>query len=248
MTASWSLDKVGPLCRSVEDCALVLAAIQGADGKDLTVQDVPFNWAATLDVKSLRVGYLKKAFVNTRQSPQTDANDAAALSAIRHLGVSLVEMDLPEHSWLSPRDIQFSEMNAALKDPYQTRPADVIRQDRVTRLNGVRLFPASDYLDANRVRMLLMQELAGMMSEVDVYIVPIRLRRLHAQPGRRGAYGRREPGGPAVDRRAARVRRKGTPDEPHLRRSRVRRSRDAGACEGLSRPDRVAPETSEAMR
>src|SRR6185436_4892745 len=137
MTASWSLDKVGPMCRSVEDCALVLAAIQGPDGKDLTVQDVPFNWDATREVKSLRVGYLKRAFVDTRQTAQTDANDAAALAALRRLGVSLVEVDLPEHAWLSPRDIQFSEMNAALKDPYQTQPAALIRQDRLKRLHAM---------------------------------------------------------------------------------------------------------------
>jgi len=172
MTASWSLDKVGPMCRSVEDCALVLAAIQGPDGKDLTVQDVPFNWDATREVKSLRVGYLKRAFVDTRQTAQTDANDAAALAALRRLGVSLVEVDLPEHAWLSPRDIQFSEMNAALKDPYQTQPAALIRQDRLKRLHAMRLFPASDYLDANRIRLLLMQDFARLMSEVDVYVVP----------------------------------------------------------------------------
>jgi Asp-tRNA(Asn)/Glu-tRNA(Gln) amidotransferase A subunit family amidase len=172
MTASWTLDKVGPLCRSVEDCALVLAAIEGPDGKDLTVQDVPFNWDATREVKTLRVGYLKKAFVDTRQTPKTDANDTAALAALRRLGASLIEVDLPEHAWLSPRDIQFSEMNAALKDPYQTRPSELVRQDRVKRLNGSRLFPATDYLDANRIRLLLMQELARLTSDVDAYVVP----------------------------------------------------------------------------
>ena len=172
MTASWSLDKVGPLCRSVEDCALVLAAIQGSDNKDLTVQDVPFNWDATRDAKTLRVGYLKKAFVDTRQSAQTDANDGAALAALKRLGVSLVAVDLPEHAWLLPRDIQFSEMNAALKDPYETRPTEVIRQDRLKRLHAIRLFPATDYLDANRIRLLLMREFARLLSEVDVYVVP----------------------------------------------------------------------------
>jgi Asp-tRNA(Asn)/Glu-tRNA(Gln) amidotransferase A subunit family amidase len=172
MTLSWTLDKVGPICRSVEDCALVLAAIEGPDDKDLSVQDVPFNWDAELDVKKLRVGYLKKAFVDTRQTAQTNANDAAALEALRRLGITLVEVDLPEHAWLSPRAIQWSEANAALKDPYQTRPAEVIRQDRLTRFNSVRLFPATDYLEANRVRLLLMQEMDRMMRDVDVYVVP----------------------------------------------------------------------------
>jgi len=57
MALSWSMDKIGPLCRTVEDCALVFAAIQGTDGKDPTVRDVPFDWDATLPISSLRVGY-----------------------------------------------------------------------------------------------------------------------------------------------------------------------------------------------
>src|SRR5205085_9636786 len=75
MALSWSLDKIGPMCRSVEDCALVLAAIQGPDDRDLSLQDVPFHWDAALDVRKLRVGYLKAAFEKTNQTPKTDAND-----------------------------------------------------------------------------------------------------------------------------------------------------------------------------
>jgi Asp-tRNA(Asn)/Glu-tRNA(Gln) amidotransferase A subunit family amidase len=172
MTLSWTLDKVGPMCRAVEDCALVLMAIQGSDGQDLSVQDVPFNWDAGLDIRKLRAGYLKAAFSNTGQTAQTDANDAAALEQLRKLGVSLVPLDLPEHSWLSPRMIQWPEMNAALKDPFQTRPAEVLRQDRVVNLNAARLIPASDYLEANRIRGELMREMARILSEVDAYVVP----------------------------------------------------------------------------
>src|SRR5262249_26815131 len=62
MALSWTMDKLGPICRSVEDCALVLDAIQGPDGHDRTVHDAAFNWDAELDWKKLRVGYLKKDF------------------------------------------------------------------------------------------------------------------------------------------------------------------------------------------
>jgi len=172
MTLSWSLDKVGAMCRSVEDCALVLAAIQGPDDRDMSVHDVPFNWNARLDVRTLRVGYLTSAFSATNQSRQTDANDAAALEKIRSLGLSLVPIELPAHASAPLRAIQFSEMNAALKDPYYTRPTEVIRQDRVVNMHAARLMPASDYLDATRVRSLLMQEMADIMSKVDVYIAP----------------------------------------------------------------------------
>lgn len=72
MALSWSMDKLGPICRSVEDCALVLTAIHGLDGKDRSVKNAAFNWDAELDWKKLRVGYLKSDFERTPQ-PQEDA-------------------------------------------------------------------------------------------------------------------------------------------------------------------------------
>lgn len=172
MALSWSLDKVGPMCRAVEDCALVLAAAQGPDDKDLSVQNVPFNWDASLDIRKLRVGYLKASFSNTHQTDQVNANDAAALEKLRSLGISLIEIELPEHASLDPDLIIWGEANAALKDPIQLQPATLVRQDRVLRQNAVRLLPAQEYLDANRVRTLLMREMARVMSKVDVYVVP----------------------------------------------------------------------------
>jgi Asp-tRNA(Asn)/Glu-tRNA(Gln) amidotransferase A subunit family amidase len=148
MALSWSLDKIGPMCRSVEDCALVLAAIQGPDDRDLSVQDVPFNWDAKLDIRKLRVGYLKAAFTNTKQTPQTDANDAAALDKLRSLGVTLREIALPAHADLSIGLVIWGEGSAALHDPIRTQPADLVRQDRVARSNSYRLLPAAEYLDA----------------------------------------------------------------------------------------------------
>lgn len=172
MALSWSLDKVGPMCRSVEDAALVLAAIQGPDDHDLSVQDVPFNWDASLDIRTLRVGYLKAAFDDTRQSPQTDANDRAALDVLRKLGVSLVEVALPAYENLDATLIIYGEGDAALKDPIEMQPANLARQDRVIGQNALRLLPAADYMDANRRRTLLMREMARMMSTIDVYVAP----------------------------------------------------------------------------
>jgi len=70
MALSWSMDKLGPICRTVEDCALVLEAIQGPDGHDRTVHSVAFNWDANLDWKHLRIGYLKADFEHKPQQPQ----------------------------------------------------------------------------------------------------------------------------------------------------------------------------------
>jgi Asp-tRNA(Asn)/Glu-tRNA(Gln) amidotransferase A subunit family amidase len=172
MTLSWSLDKIGPMCRSVEDCALVLHAIQGPDDRDLSVQDVPFNWDAQMDLRKLRVGYLKGAFADTRQTAQTNANDAAALAKIRSLGIHLIEMALPEHANLDIGTIIYGEGNAALKDPVEMQPEQLVRQDRVTNQNALRLLPVVEYLNANRVRTLLMQEMAKVMADIDVYLVP----------------------------------------------------------------------------
>ena len=172
MTLSWSLDKTGPMCRSAEDCALILAAINGPDGHDLAVQDVPFNWDANVDIQTLRVGYLKAAFENTRQTPQVDANDAAALEKIRSLGFKLIEVELPEYAGLDFPTVMWGEANAALHDPIETQPAELVRQDRVANQNAHRLLPAAEYINANRVRTLLMQEMARIMSQVDVYVLP----------------------------------------------------------------------------
>jgi Asp-tRNA(Asn)/Glu-tRNA(Gln) amidotransferase A subunit family amidase len=172
MALSWSCDKSGPMCRSVEDCALVLDAINGPDDRDLAVQNIPFNWDANLDIGKLRVGYLRAAFEDTHQTPQVNANDAAALQKIRSMGVNLVEITLPEHSNLNFTTIMYSEANAALHDPFETQPAELVRQDNVTAQNSYRLVPATEYVNANRIRTLLMQEMVQVMSNIDVYLVP----------------------------------------------------------------------------
>jgi len=78
MALSWSMDKLGPLCRAVEDCAIVLSAIHGPDGHDRTVHDVAFNWDANIDWRKLRVGYLKKDFdpqpPNQPEPPKEEKN------------------------------------------------------------------------------------------------------------------------------------------------------------------------------
>jgi Asp-tRNA(Asn)/Glu-tRNA(Gln) amidotransferase A subunit family amidase len=78
MALSWSMDKLGPICRSVEDCALVLNAIYGPDGEDRSVKDAAFNWDADLDWKKLRVGYLKSDFEERPGASQPQAEEKPA--------------------------------------------------------------------------------------------------------------------------------------------------------------------------
>ena len=86
MALSWTQDRLGPMCRYAEDCALVMSVIARPDNRDMSVVDIPFNWNAQLDIRKLRVGYLKAAFEeNTdpvgKQRPAADARRADRSSA-----------------------------------------------------------------------------------------------------------------------------------------------------------------------
>src|SRR3989304_5095498 len=93
MALSWSMDKIGPICRTVEDCAIVLNAIRGPDGLDQTVRDLPFNYPPNLGVRGLRIGYLKDEFAADRPGKE---NDEAVLQKLRELGATLVPVELPK--------------------------------------------------------------------------------------------------------------------------------------------------------
>jgi Asp-tRNA(Asn)/Glu-tRNA(Gln) amidotransferase A subunit family amidase len=177
MTLAWSLDKAGPLCRNVEDCALVLNALQGPDGQDLTATDVPFNWDATLDIRKLRVGYVKAAFDEPRAAPEEKANDAAMLEKLRLMGVMLQPIELPDYPIRDLLAIMETEFSAAFDDLTRSNRDDLlVRQGKgsdadLYRTN--RFVPAVEYLQATRVRTLLMQAMERMMSDIDVYLAPI---------------------------------------------------------------------------
>ena len=74
MALCWSMDKIGPMCRSVEDCALVFSAIYGPDGRDMTISPEPFQWDPALDPHKLRIGYVESAF-EAAEPAETDAHD-----------------------------------------------------------------------------------------------------------------------------------------------------------------------------
>lgn len=174
MALSWSMDKIGAICRSVEDCALVFEAIYGPDGKDLTIVDLPFNWDPALDVKSLRICYLKKAFEKDYPAKK---NDAASLDVLRSLGMELIPFDLPED--LPVEAIAFilnAEAAAAFDELTRSNRDDLmVRQGKNAWPNvfrQARFIPAVEYIQANRIRTLLMEEMAERMKGLDVYVAP----------------------------------------------------------------------------
>lgn len=176
MALSWSMDKLGPICRCVEDCALVLAAIHGPDGKDLTVVDLPFAWDARADVRKLRVGFVESAFADPRRDEQARARDTAVLDVLRSLGVNLVPIELPDYPVEALEFILSAEAAAAFDELTRTNRDDLmVRQVKNAWPNVFRqsrLIPAVEYIQANRVRTLLMQEMGKLMTKVDVYVAP----------------------------------------------------------------------------
>ena len=193
MGLSWTMDKIGPMCRGVEDCAAALSAIYGPDGKDITVGDAPFNWNPDTNISTMRIGYLKAEFEGTggpggpggpatpnpqqqRTAEQRRAVYKTALEALEKAGAKLVPIELPKFSAGPLRYILSAEAAAAFDD--------ITRDGRVNQLSGQgpgdwpntfrtsRFIPAVEYLRAQRARTLLMLEMEKLMSQWDVFVSP----------------------------------------------------------------------------
>ncbi len=175
MALSWSMDKLGPICRTVEDCALVFAAIHGADAADpSTVKGVPFAYDPSVSPKRIRVGYYKSAF----DSVQSNKNLAdAVLTEMASLGYDLVPVEFPTD--IPVNDLSFvlsAEAAAAFDDLTRSNRDDLlVRQIRNAWPNvfrAARFIPAVEYLQANRARTLLQQKTQDLFERVDVVVTP----------------------------------------------------------------------------
>ncbi|MGI8899112.1 MAG: amidase [Pyrinomonadaceae bacterium] len=175
MGLSWTMDKIGPICRGVEDCSAALHATYGPDEKDLTVEDVPFNWAPESPLSRMRIGYLKAEF-DQQQDAERKAIYQAALDALRNAGAKLEPIGLPGFSTPALRIILVAEAAAAFDD--------LTRSGGINQLSGQepgdwpntfrssRFIPAVEYIRAQRARTLLMREMDALMSKWDVLISP----------------------------------------------------------------------------
>jgi Asp-tRNA(Asn)/Glu-tRNA(Gln) amidotransferase A subunit family amidase len=173
MALSWTMDKLGPMTRSAEDAALVLAAIHGPDGRDGTVVRAPFNWDGTRPLSQLRVGYVKTAF---DRAYATKAFDQATLDVLRAQGATLQPVELPEMDYAAMRIILVAEAAAAFDELTRSnRDAELTEQGPNAWPNSFRVarfIPAVDYVNANRVRAIAMARWAELMKTVDVIVVP----------------------------------------------------------------------------
>jgi Asp-tRNA(Asn)/Glu-tRNA(Gln) amidotransferase A subunit family amidase len=204
MALSWTMDKVGPICRTSQDCALVLETIRGRDGKDEAVIEAGFGWNAGRNPLSLRVGYDVAAF---EEESDDSALDQAALATLRRMGYELVPVRLPD---LPVGDMLFileAEAAAAFDDLTRSDRDDLlVRQIDEAWPNvfrTARFIPAVEYIQANRVRTILMQQYQDAIAEVDVYVHPtyggntLLVANLTGQPSVVVPHGLREDGTPA---------------------------------------------------
>jgi Asp-tRNA(Asn)/Glu-tRNA(Gln) amidotransferase A subunit family amidase len=190
MTLSWTQDRLGPLCRTVEDCALVFHAIARTDDQDFSVIDLPFNWDANLDVRKLRVGYLAPAFEERPRSADWQRNDAQVLDTIKALGIAAEPFELPAMPVGVTGGILGAESGASFDEFLRSgRDKDLTNKARANGMRQSRVVPAVEYLQAQRVRAIVMRQFAAAVSKFDVYIAPYIDMRAGAA-GRAGADGR----------------------------------------------------------
>lgn len=168
MALVWSMDKLGPMCRTLDDTALVLDAIAGADGRDPTARDMPFDVPRGVDVTGLRVGVPRGAF--------DGRPEATVLDELAALGVELVDVDLPDPAPASLNLMLHAEAAAAFDELTRDgRDDELTRQDAQAWPNlfrAARLIPAVEYLRAARLRTEWMRRTSDALADVDVVVHP----------------------------------------------------------------------------
>lgn len=173
MALSWSMDKVGPITRSVEDAAIVFNAIYGPDGQDQSVIDLPFNYRSEIKLDELTIGYVKSAF---ERDYDNRSRDSLTLATLRRLGAKLVPIELPDYPTSSLSYILTAEAAAAFDQLTLTDEDDqMVRQGASAWPNlfrAARFIPAVEYIQANRARQVLIQKMDSLMNRVDLYVCP----------------------------------------------------------------------------
>ncbi|HWZ32875.1 MAG TPA: amidase [Bryobacteraceae bacterium] len=172
MTLCWSLDKLGPMTRGVEDAMLVLQAISGPDPGDLSSVPSRLDFDAGANVHGLRVGYFPGWM---KENPATDV-DRAALETVKKLGMTAVEVTLPDWPYDSLNVILFAEAAAAFEELTLSGGLDQLKVQVPdawpNSFRQARFLSAVDFVQADRFRRKVAQEMARVFSQVDLLLVP----------------------------------------------------------------------------
>jgi Asp-tRNA(Asn)/Glu-tRNA(Gln) amidotransferase A subunit family amidase len=171
MALVWSMDKIGPMTRSAEDAAIVFSVLHGADSKDPTTKDFPFNYDSRTDISSLKIGYLPAAFGRDYAFKK---NDSLIIELLKAEGIELIPITLPA---LPDLRLILNVESAAAFDELTTSNRDdlLVRQIKNAWPNvfrQARLVPAVEYVQANRRRSILIEQMQEVFEEVDVYLHP----------------------------------------------------------------------------
>jgi Asp-tRNA(Asn)/Glu-tRNA(Gln) amidotransferase A subunit family amidase len=172
MTLAWSMDKLGPIARTVEDCALIFDAIHGADPSDPTAVDAPFAWRPVEHLRGQRIGFLAAQF--DQKNEWLDTNQAA-LETLRRLGAELVPIEMPSAPAQTIRLVLNVEAAAAFDDLTLSGGIDDITPGRpsawANSMRAARFIPAVEYLQANRLRTQLIRDVEKIFADqrIDVW-------------------------------------------------------------------------------
>ncbi len=175
MALSYSLDKIGPICRSAEDAAIVFNYIHGTDGKDQAAVNMPFNYTGKANLSKMKIAYAKNYF----ESGDTLGNELKVLEVYKSLGAQLIPIDFPD-SAVYNFDImgiiisaecaaQFDEFTRSELDDMMTRQR---KGDWPNQFRSARFIPAVEYINAYRHRYLLMQKVNAVLRQYDVFVCP----------------------------------------------------------------------------
>ncbi|WP_422858132.1 amidase [Flagellimonas sp. S174] len=175
MSLSWSMDKVGPMCRNAEDCAIVFSIIQGKDEKDKTTNSIPFSFNPKMDVKTLKVAYLKDDI--EKDTTKGKSNLLKAMTTFKKMGIQPKPVSLPTDVPYDGFDIILrSESGAFFDELVRSGEVDVMveqhKRSRANSLRQSRFIPAVEYLQANRHRKVLIEKMHQIMKDYDVLISP----------------------------------------------------------------------------
>lgn len=174
MALSWTMDKIGPICRNAFDCALVFDVIRGKDKNDQSTVEYPFNYKKELDLSMLKVAYLKDLF---EEDYPGNENDKKALELLSDMGVNFTEVKLPDNLPIMPLSIILeAEAGAAFDELTRSNKDDeLVQQHKYAWPNTFRksrFIPAVEYIQASRIRTLLIEEFHKLIKDYDVLVCP----------------------------------------------------------------------------
>lgn len=174
MALSWTMDKLGPICRNASDCALVFEAISIKDTLDPAQFDLPFNFPPAIDMRKIRVGYLKTAF---EHDSINRINSEASLETLRKMGYELIPIEMPKDMPIQALSIILeAEAAAAFDELTRSGKVDLLARKEKGYWPDIfrkaRFIPAVEYLQANRIRTELVIEMDKLFDKVDLIVSP----------------------------------------------------------------------------